>query len=136
MPIESDDELRDVLDLQTIAVVGASTTPGKAAHGIPAYMERQGYEIVPVNPYAEEVLGKRAYDSLADVEEEIDIVDVFRPSEEVAGIVDAALDREDVQVIWTQLDIRDDDAAEKAEADGRRVVQDKCLKVEHQRIVA
>jgi len=136
MPIESDDELRDVLELQTIAVVGASTTPGKAAHDIPAYMDRQGYEIVPVNPYAEEVLGKRAYDSLADVEETIDMVDVFRPSEEVAGIVDAALDREDVQVIWTQLDIRDDDAAERAEADDRRVVQDKCLKVEHQRLVA
>jgi predicted CoA-binding protein len=135
MPLESDDDLRAVLDLQTIAVVGASTSPGKAAHDIPAYMERQGYEIVPVNPYADEVLGKRAYDSLAEVEEEIDIVDVFRPSEEVAGIVDEALDREDVQVIWMQLDIRDDDAAAEAEADGRRVVQDKCLKVEHQRLL-
>ena len=136
MPIESDDELRDVLGLKTIAVVGASTTPGKAAHDIPQYMERQGYEIVPVNPYADEVLGKPAYDSLDEVEEEIDIVDVFRPSEEVAGIVDAALAREDVQVIWTQLDIRDDDAAGRAEADGRRVVQDRCLKVEHQRLLA
>ena len=136
MPLDSDDELRDVLGLRTIAVVGASTTPGKAAHDIPRYMEQQGYEIVPVNPFADEVLGKRAYDSLADVEEEIDIVDVFRPSDEVADIVDAALAREDVQVIWTQLDIRDDEAAAKAEADGRRVVQDKCLKVEHQRLLA
>jgi hypothetical protein len=136
MPLESDEELREVLGLQTIAVVGASTTPGKAAHDIPAYMDRQGYDIVPVNPYADEVLGTAAYDSLSAVEEEIDMVDVFRPSEEVADIVDQALARDDVQAIWTQLDIRDDDAAAKAEADGRRVVQDKCLKVEHQRLLA
>ncbi len=136
MPIESDGELRNVLGLNTIAVVGASTTPGKAAHDIPRYMERQGYEIVPVNPYADEVLGTEAYDSLDEVEAEIDIVDVFRPSEEVAGIVDTALDREDVQVIWMQLDIRDDEAAARAEEDGRRVVQDRCLKVEHQRLLA
>jgi len=135
MPIESDDELRDVLSLDTIAVVGASTTPGKAAHDIPAYMQRHGYEIVPVNPYADEVLGKPASDSLDEVDEEIDIVDVFRPSDEVAGIVDAALERDDVQVVWTQLDIRDDEAAARTEAAGRRVVQDKCLKVEHQRLL-
>jgi predicted CoA-binding protein len=134
MPVESDDELSEILDLDTIAVVGCSATAGKEAHEIPHYMQSHGYEIIPVNPYADRVLGRDAYDSLADVEEEVDVVDVFRPSDEVAGIVDEALDRDDVQVIWTQLGIRDDDAAAKAERAGKRVVQDKCLKVEHGRL--
>lgn len=134
MPVESDDELRAILEHDTIAVVGCSTTPGKAAHDIPAYMQRQGYTIIPINPFADEILGERAYESLGDVEEEIDIVDVFRPSEEVAGIVDAVLERDDVKVVWTQLGISDDEAAARAENAGRKVVQDKCLKVEHGRL--
>ena len=135
MPVETDDELRAILDLETIAVVGCSSTAGKAAHDIPAYMQRHGYEIVPVNPYADEILGRAAEDSLADVDQEIDIVDVFRPSEEVAGIVGAVLERDDVQVVWTQLGIEDDEAAARAEDAGLEVVQDRCLKVEHQRLV-
>jgi len=134
MPVESDEELTAILEHDTIAVVGCSTTPGKAAHDIPAYMQRQGYRIVPVNPFADEILGEPAYESLADVDEEIDIVDVFRPSEEVAGIVDAVLERDDVKVVWTQLGISDDEAAARAESAGLQVVQDKCLKVEHGRL--
>ena len=136
MPVEADSELREILTLETIAVVGCSTTPGKDAHEVPKYLQVQGYEIVPVNPYADEVLGRSAYDSLADVEEAVDIVDVFRPSDEVAGIVDETLGRDDVEVIWLQLGIHDDEAVDRAEAAGRRVVQDRCLKVEHQRLAA
>ncbi|WP_336002599.1 CoA-binding protein [Halorientalis halophila] len=135
MPVETDAELREILGLETIAVVGCSATEGKAAHDIPAYMQRHGYEIVPVNPYADEILGRPAADSLADVDEAIDVVDVFRPSEEVAGIVDETLERDDVQVVWTQLGIVDDEAAARAEEAGLRVVQDRCLKVEHQRLL-
>ncbi|MFB6232921.1 MAG: CoA-binding protein [Haloarculaceae archaeon] len=135
MPVESDDELREILSLETIAVVGCSSTPGKAAHEIPRYMRDRGYDIVPVNPTAGTVLGRRAYESLSAVPEGVDIVDVFRPGEEVGGIVDEALDRDDAGVIWTQLGIRDDEAARRAERAGRRVVQDRCLKVEHQRLV-
>jgi len=134
MPVTSDSERAEILDLETIAVVGCSSTPGKEAHDIPRYMQEHGYDIIPVNPYADEVLGREAYDSLSEVEEEIDIVDVFRPSEEVSGIVDEALEREDAGVIWTQLGITDDEAAERAANAGRRVVQDRCLKVEHQRL--
>jgi len=134
MPIESDSELADVFDLETIAVVGCSSTPGKAAHDIPSYLHEHGYDVIPVNPYADEIFGREAYDSLADVEEAVDVVDVFRPSEEVPGIVDAAVERGDVQVVWMQLDIRHDDAAATAEDAGLRVVQDKCMKVEHQRL--
>ena len=136
MPVESDAELREILGMETVAVVGCSTTEGKDAHEIPKYLLDHGYEVIPVNPYAEEIFDRRAYDSLADVEEDVDIVDVFRPSEEVAGIVDQAVDREDVKVVWTQLGIRDDEAAERAEAAGKRVVQDECIKVVHDRLVA
>ena len=139
MPITTDEEIRELFDLDTVAVVGCSTTEGKAAHDIPAYLQSRGYRIVPVNPFADEILGERAYDSLADVDEEIDLVDVFRPSEEVPEIVDAVLgrheERSDVEAIWLQLDITHDEAAERAEAEGLRVVQDRCMKVEHQRLV-
>ncbi|MBP2250771.1 putative CoA-binding protein [Halarchaeum solikamskense] len=132
---DSDDEvLSRVLGYETIAVVGCSGTPGKAAHNVPKYLQRHGYRIVPVNPTTDEVLGERAYDTLADVEAEVDVVNVFRPSEEVAGIVDEAIERDDVTAIWTQLGIRDDDAAGRATDAGLTVVQDRCMKVEHGRL--
>jgi predicted CoA-binding protein len=136
MPVETDADVRRILEYSTVAVVGCSSTPGKDAHEIPKYLQAQGYEIIPINPTAEEVLGRPAYDSLSDVKEDIDIVDVFRPSPEVAGIVDEALARDDVEVIWLQLGIHDDDAVARAEEAGLRVVQDRCMKPEHQRLVA
>ena len=134
MPIESDEELADVLEHRRIAVVGCSSTPGKDAHEIPKYLLEHGYEVIPVNPYADEIFDREPYDSLADVTEEVDVVNVFRPSDEVAGIVDQAIERDDVKVVWTQHDIRDDDAARRAENAGLRVVQDKCIMVEHERL--
>jgi predicted CoA-binding protein len=134
MPVESDAELAEILEYDTVAVVGCSSTPGKDAHEIPKYLRDHGYEVIPVNPYADEIFGREVYDSLADVTEDVDIVDVFRPSEEVSGIVDAATARDDVEVVWTQLGIRNDEAAARAEDAGLRVVQDKCMKVEHDRL--
>jgi predicted CoA-binding protein len=131
---ESDATLRQILEYDTVAVVGCSTTPGKAAHDIPKYLVDHGYDVIPVNPFADEIFGRTAYDSLTDVPDEIDIVDVFRPSEEVPGIVDEVLDRADVKALWLQLDIRDEDAAKRAREAGIEVVQDRCLKVEHQRL--
>ncbi|WP_101297630.1 CoA-binding protein [Halegenticoccus soli] len=139
MPVTTDDGLRELLELDTVAVVGCSSTPGKAAHEIPAYLQRHGYDVIPVNPYADEILGREAYDSLADVEEEIDLVDVFRPSEEVPGVVDQVIERKeergDVRAIWLQLGIEHDGAAARAEEAGLRIVQDRCMKVEHGRLV-
>ncbi|MDS0292864.1 CoA-binding protein [Halogeometricum luteum] len=137
----SDDDLREMLDADTVAVVGCSTTEGKAAHDIPAYLQRHGYRVIPVNPFADEVLGETAYDSLADVPEdvEIDLVDVFRPSEEAGDIVDAAIERHesvgDVRSVWLQLGITDDEAGERAREAGLAFVQDKCMKVEHSRLL-
>lgn len=136
MPVETDTEIREILEKKTVAVVGCSSTPGKDAHEIPKYLQTQGYEIIPVNPYADEILGRAAYDSLSGIEESIDIVDVFRPSAEVDGIVDEVTERDDADVIWLQLGIHDDDAVARAEEAGLQVVQDRCMKPEHQRLVA
>ncbi len=135
MPVERDDELRDLLQLDTIAVVGCSTTSGKAAHDVPKYLLDHGYDVIPVNPFADEIFGRDTYDSLAAIPDEIDIVDVFRPSDEVPEIVDGAIDREDADAVWLQQGIRHDEAAERAETAGKRVVQDKCMKVEHRRLM-
>ena len=135
MPVTEETELREILALERVAVVGCSATPGKDAHEIPKYLLDQGYDVDPVNPFADEIFGRECYDSLADVPGEVDIVDVFRPSEEVAGIVDAALDRDDDAVIWLQLGIHDDEAVARAEAAGRRVVQDRCMKPTHQSLM-
>ncbi|MFC7028354.1 CoA-binding protein [Halomicroarcula sp. GCM10025324] len=136
MPVSDTDELREILERKRVAVVGCSTTPGKDAHEIPKYLLEQGYDVVPVNPFADEIFGLEAYDSLADVPGEIDIVDVFRPSDEVSDIVDAALERDEDAVIWLQLGIHDDEAVARAEKAGRQVVQDRCMKPTHQRLMA
>jgi len=135
MPVEDDETLREILDYDTIAVVGCSTTPGKAAHDIPKYMLDHGYDVVPVNPFADEIFGREAYDSLSDVEEDIDVVDVFRPAEEAPDIVDEVLARDDVRAVWLQLGITHDEAGQRVEDSGRLFVQDRCLKVEHGRLV-
>jgi len=135
MAATTDDDRRALLDVDTIAVVGMSDTPGKAAHGVPAYLVEHSYDVIPVNPTSDEVQGRRAYDSLSEVDREVDLVDVFRPSEEVPGIVDEVLDRDDVEGVWLQLQVRDDEAGERVAASGRRFVQDECIKVEHRRLL-
>ena len=135
MVVSTDSALWDVLDVETVAVVGCSSTPGKAAHDVPRYLLDHGYDVIPVNPYAEEVFGIEAVDSLADVDRRIDLVDVFRPSDEAPGIVDAVLDRDDVETVWLQLGITNDDAGRRVEESGRNFVQDRCIKVEHSRLV-
>ncbi|MDQ2052785.1 CoA-binding protein [Natronolimnohabitans sp. A-GB9] len=136
MSVDTTAAIEAALEYETVAVVGCSSTPGKAAHDVPKYLLEHGYDVLPVNPFAEEIFDRPAADSLADLEAAIDVVCIFRPSDEVAEIVDAALERDDVEVIWTQKGIRDDEATARARADGRTVVQDRCLKVEHRRLAA
>lgn len=135
MPIKDADKLRRILEYDRVAVVGASTSYEKAAHIVPAYLQRHGYELRPVNPNADEIFGERAYDSLADVTEPIDVVEIFRPSEEVPEIVAQALARDDVKAIWMQPGTRNDEAAQEAKAAGLDVVQDRCMKVEHGQLI-
>jgi len=138
MPVTDDEGLDRLLDADTIAVIGCSRTPGKAAHDVPAYLQRHGYRIVPVNPFADEVLGETAFTALADVDAEIDLVNVFRPNEAIPGVLEEVRERHaargDAGAAWLQLGIGHDEAAAAAEADGIAVVQDRCMKVEHGRL--
>lgn len=137
MPVTDDEEIRGILSMETVAVVGCSTTPGKAAHDVPRYLDEQGYDVIPINPYADEIFGREAYDSLLDIPENVDIeiVDVFRPSDELDGIVDDVIERGGVGVLWTQQGIHDREATDRAEEAGVRAVEDRCMKVEHRRLV-
>lgn len=129
-----EDTIREILSrAQTVAVVGCSRDPAKDAHTVPKYLQEHGYRIVPVNPFADEILGEKVYARLQDVPFPIDAVNVFRPSEDVPAVVDDALET-DAKAIWLQLGIRHDEAAAKAREAGRTVVQDRCMRVEHQRV--
>ena len=113
-------------DVKTIAVVGISRNPEKPARRVPAYLASKGYDVIPVNPFVDEILGKRAKDSLKDVSEPVDMVLVFRPSEEAAEIAKAAMERDEQPVIWLQKGIRADEEAAIARGLGFTVVQDLC----------
>jgi predicted CoA-binding protein len=112
--------------VRTIAVVGISRNPEKPARRVPAYLAAKGYEIIPVNPFVDEILGKKAKDSLEDVAEPVDMVLIFRPSEEAAQVAEAAMRREERPAIWLQKEIRDDQMASMARGLGFTVVQDLC----------
>src|SRR5262245_39623625 len=115
---------------KTIAVVGLSSSPYRASHGVSRYMQRQGYRIFPVNPNETEVLGEKAYPSLDEVPESFEIVDIFRRSEFVPDIVEAAIRRK-AKVIWMQQGVVHEAAAERARAAGLEVIMDLCILQEH-----
>jgi len=115
---------------KTIAVVGLSPNPLRPSHGVSAYMQSQGYRIIPVNPLIEECLGERAYASLLDVADKIDIVDIFRRPEFVEEVVDQAIQLK-VPAIWMQEDVIHEKAAEKARQAGIFVIMDRCILKEH-----
>ncbi len=119
---------------RTIAVVGLSGKRLRPSHGVSAYMQRQGYRIVPVNPSETEVLGEKAYATLAEVPETIDMVNVFRTSDAVPGIVDEAIAK-GAKYLWLQEGVVHEAAAEKARAAGIKVVMDRCVLKEHQRLM-
>jgi len=123
--------IKEILETyRTIAVVGLSSRPHRASHGVSRYMQRQGYRIIPVNPMETEVLGEKAYPSLDDVPEAFEIVDIFRRSEYVPDIVEAAIRRR-AKVIWMQQGVIHEGAAERARAAGLEVVMDLCILQEH-----
>jgi predicted CoA-binding protein len=114
----------------TIAVVGLSENPLRPSHGVSAYMQSHGYHIIPVNPQIEECLGEKAYPSLLDVPEKIDIVNIFRRPEFVEEVVDQAIQLK-VPAIWMQEDVINEKAAETARHAGIFVVMDRCILKEH-----
>lgn len=130
----SDDELRRIYEgTKTIAVVGASNDESKAANEIPRYLQRQGFRIVPVNPRGGEILGERAYPSLTEVDVPVDVVEVFRPSEETPAIARDAV-AIGAKVLWLQTGIESEEAERIAQEGGLTVVMNTCMGVTHRRL--
>lgn len=135
----SEDRIREIFEnYRNIAVVGISRNPDKPSRKVPKYLLSKGYNIIPVNPHAGEIFGKKSYKNLLEVEEEIDIVEVFRPSKEAKEVVQEAIERKnkrgDIKVIWLQEGIKNEEAKKLAEKKGMIFVQDKCMYKEHIRV--
>src|SRR5207302_6952935 len=125
------EEIRSLLmSAKTVAMVGASSNPEKASHGIMQKLQRAGYHVVPINPREKEVLGEKAYASLLDIPEHIDIVDVFRRPEDTPPIADEAV-KIGAKALWLQTGIVNEDAAARAKAGGLLVVMDACIGATH-----
>ena len=128
------EEIAEILrTARTIAVIGASLKPERPAHWISVYLKEQGYKVIPVNPGQTEVLGDKCYKSLSEVPEPVDIVDIFREPSAIPAIVDEAIAKK-AKAIWMQQGIVHNAAAEKAKGAGLKVVQNKCIYQEHQRL--
>jgi predicted CoA-binding protein len=130
----SDEQIRDILSLKKVVVIGMSKHSSKAAHYVPKYLSDNGYDIIPVNLTSEEILGKKCYDSVSKIDGEIDIVDIFRPSDQVLPFVQEAIKKKP-KVIWLQEGIHNSEAEELARKEGIKVVYNRCMLAEHQRLL-
>ncbi len=119
---------------KTIAVIGCSPDTSKASNMVANYLKNAGFIIVPVYPKEETILGEKVYRSLSEIPFKVDMVDIFRKPDVIASVVDEALQRGDVDCIWTQLGLVNNDAAQKAKDAGLKVVQNHCTKIEHKLI--
>lgn len=128
-----DEEIRGILENnRTIAVVGLSANPDKDSHRVARYLKEQGYQIVPVNPKTEEILGQKCYANLKEIPFSVDIVDIFRKIEAIPAVVDEAI-ATGAKVVWMQLGLAENQSAHKARSAGLQVVMNKCIKIEHSR---
>ena len=125
---------REIFELtKTIAVVGLSPQPDRPSNQVAAYLQKQGYRIIPVNPKADQILGEKCYPDLVSIPEKIDLVDIFRRSEDIPPIIEDAI-RKGIKAIWMQEGITNESAAKRAREAGLLVVMNKCAKMEHKRI--
>ena len=130
---QNEDIAKGVLDnSHTIAIVGLSNKPDRASYKVASYLKEHGYKIVPVNPQIDSVLGEKSYPDLLSVPDKIDIVDIFRKSEDVGPIVEQAIIK-GAKTVWMQLGIINEEAAIRASAAGLNTLMDLCLKIEHQK---
>lgn len=135
-----DAKMKDILTkYKKVAVYGMSTNPEKAAHGIPKFMLNAGLTVYPVNPRAEEILEQKSYPSIMDVEGEIEILNVFKRSEDTPDVIREAIARKeakgDVKAIWLQLGIANEESKKLAEDAGIEYIEDKCIMVEYGRLI-
>jgi len=132
----TEEDIKKVLsEFKTVAVVGISPQEDRPSHIVAAYLKSKGYQVIPVRPDGEEILGEKVYHSLAEIPKEInvDVVDIFRKSEDVPPIVEEAI-RRGAKTVWMQEGVIHKEAGEKAEKAGLKVVMDRCMKKEHQRL--
>lgn len=135
MPIEDERIIEQILrKAKTIAVVGASPKPWRDSGSIAQFLAGLGYKVLPVNPAYQDVLGMRCFPDLTSTGARIDIVDIFRKPEEVLPIIDEAI-AIGASTIWMQLDVVNEEAANRAEQGGLNVIMDKCIAVEHRRLI-
>lgn len=128
-------EIKEIFEnTKTIAIIGCSPDPSKASNMVANYLKNAGFTIVPVYPKEEEILGEKVYRSLADIPFKVDMVDIFRKPEVIGLVVDAAIKRGDVECVWTQLGLVNNEAAKKAVDSGMKVVQNHCTKIEHKQL--
>jgi len=129
----TDEEIHQILTLKKVVVIGMSKNSSKAAHYVPKYLSDNGFDIIPVNPTASNILGKKCYDSVSEIDDEIEIIDIFRPSEQVLQFVEEAIKKKP-KVIWLQEGIHNFEAEELARKEGIMVVFNRCMLAEHQRL--
>ena len=130
----SDEEIIEILNLRKVVVIGMSKHQEKAAHFVPKYLLENGFDIIPVNPNSDEILNKKCYKEINDIKDDIDIVDVFRPSEDVLPFVKDAI-KKNPKVIWLQEGIHNEEAENLAREHGIKVVFNRCMLAEHQRLM-
>ena len=130
----TDEEIRKIYNFRNIAVVGMSRDPAKAAHSVPKYMMERGYNILPVNPMASEILGRRTYSYVSDIKSQVDIIDVFRPSEDVYPVVEDSIKKPGISVIWLQEGIHNVEAEKIALDNKIDVLFNRCIMAEHMRL--
>lgn len=130
----TDDEIRKFYTLKNIAVVGMSKNEGKAAHYVPKYLIDHGYNVIPVNPTATEILGRKAYPTVSSIPDKVDVVDIFRRSEDVPAVVEDTLKKEGIKVIWMQEGIYSKEAEDLAMEKDISAVYNRCMMAEHRRL--
>ena len=129
------DEIKEIFkEVKTIAVIGLSPNPSKDSNKVAAYLQSVGYKIVPVYPKGDTILGEKVYKSLSDIPHKVDMIDIFRKPAAVMPIVEEAINRGDVKVVWMQVGIVNNEAAKKARDSGMKVVQNRCSMVDHRNL--
>ena len=130
----SDKQIKKILEMKNVVVIGMSRHSEKAAHFVPKYLHENGFNITPVNPTTDEILEKKCFKEINDVYDEVDIVDIFRPSDQVLPIIKEAI-KKNPKVIWLQEEIHNEEAEQLARDAGIDVVFNRCMLAEHQRLM-
>ena len=130
----SDQEIKEIYKLKNIAIVGMSPSEGKPSHYVPKYLIEKGYNVIPVNPNYSEIQKKKSYGKVSEIPDTIEIVDIFRRSEDVLQVINESIDKQGIKVIWMQKGIHNKEAEKIATDKGIKVVYNRCMFEEHKRL--